>query len=98
MRRLRQPLHYCRGSVGMWSRKGEGGVENINREHPELAKRRVMWRQYQDLYVGGERFRGNASEYLVRRQREPHEVYRERLSRVFYENYAGSIIDWYAAT
>ena len=26
------------------------------------------------------------------------EVYGERLSRVFYENYAGSIIDWYAAT
>jgi hypothetical protein len=76
----------------------KGGVENINREHPEFAKRRIMWRQYQDLYAGGERFRGNASEYLVRRQREPHEVYRERLSRVFYENYAGSIIDWYAAT
>ena len=57
-----------------------------------------MWKQYQDLYAGGEQLRANASEYLVRRHKEPGEVYGERLSRVFYENYIGSIIDWYAAT
>ena len=34
----------------------------------------------------------------MRRQKEPGEVYQERLSRVFYENYIGSIVDWYAAT
>ena len=34
----------------------------------------------------------------MRRQKEPADVYGERLSRVFYENYIGSIIDWYAAT
>ena len=34
----------------------------------------------------------------MRRHKEPDEVYQERLSRVFYENYIGSIIDWYAAT
>jgi len=34
----------------------------------------------------------------VRRHKEPNEVYMERLSRVFYQNYIGSIIDWYAAT
>lgn len=73
-------------------------MQNINREHPDYTARRTMWRQYQDLYAGGERFRSNASEYLVRRQKEPFEVYRERLARVFYENYAGSIVDWYAAT
>jgi hypothetical protein len=71
---------------------------NINREHPEYAARKAMWRQYQDLYAGGERLRANASDYLVRRQREPGEVYQERLSRVFYENYIGSVIDWYAST
>src|SRR5512133_1980456 len=73
-------------------------MQNINREHPEYTARRTMWRQYQDLYAGGEKFRSSASEYLVRRQKEPFDVYRERLARVFYENYAGSIIDWYAAT
>jgi hypothetical protein len=57
-----------------------------------------MWHRYRDLHAGGEQFRGNAAEYLVRRQKEPVEVYQERLARVFYENYLGSIVDWYAAT
>jgi hypothetical protein len=57
-----------------------------------------MWRRYRDLYAGGEQFRNNAAEYLLRRQKEPLEVYQERLARVFYENYLGSIIDWYMAT
>ena len=70
----------------------------INREHPEYVARKAMWRQYKDLYAGGEQLRANASEYLVRRHKEPGPVYQERLSRVFYENYIGSIIDWYAAT
>jgi hypothetical protein len=73
-------------------------MQNINREHPEYVARKAMWKQYKDLYEGGERLRLNASEYLLRRNKEPGAVYQERLSRVFYENYIGSIIDWYAAT
>ncbi len=57
-----------------------------------------MWRQYRDLYAGGEQFKLNADRYLVRRQKEPGDVYAERLSRSFYENYIGSIVDWYTAT
>ncbi len=57
-----------------------------------------MWRRYRHLYAGGEVFRTNAAEYLVRRHKEPMEVYQERLIRVFYENYLGSIVDWYMAT
>lgn len=71
---------------------------NLNREHPEYAARKLMWRQYQDLYAGGERLRANAALYLMRRNKEPAAVYQERLDRVFYENYIGSIVDWYAAT
>ncbi|MBZ5581820.1 MAG: hypothetical protein LAQ30_06375 [Acidobacteriia bacterium] len=71
---------------------------NIDREHPEYVARKAMWKQYRDLYGGGEQLRANAAEYLVRRHREPGDVYQERLGRVFYENYIGSIIDWYAAT
>jgi len=73
-------------------------MENINREHPDYIARKAMWKQYRDLYAGGERLRQSAAEYLVRRHKEPAEVYQERLSRVFYENYIGSIVDWYAAT
>ncbi len=71
---------------------------DIDLEHPEYAARRATWKKYRDLYMGGEQLRNSASDYLLRRQREPQDVYTERLSRVFYENYVGSIVDWYAAT
>lgn len=70
----------------------------INREHPEYAARKTMWRRYRDLYAGGEQLRDHAAEYLARRHKEPNEIYAERLQRVFYQNYVGSIVDWYAAT
>jgi len=70
----------------------------IENEHPEFVAKREMWRRYSDLYAGGEQIRKRAMEYLVQRNKEPSEVYYERLSRVFYENYVGSIIDWFAAT
>ena len=79
-------------------KKRNEAMNDINREHPEYTRKRTMWRRYRDLYAGGEQFRHNASEYLVRRHKEPADVYEERLQRVFYENYVGSIIDWYAAT
>jgi hypothetical protein len=71
---------------------------HIEQEHPDYSARARMWRRYRHLYAGGEQFREHASEYLVRRQKEPLEVYQERLNRVFYENYLGSIVDWYTAT
>ena len=74
------------------------GYQHIEQEHPEYVRSERVWRRYRDLYAGGERFRNNAHEYLVRRHKEPGDIYGERLLRVFYENYIGSIIDWYAAT
>ena len=73
-------------------------MRNINVEHPDYVASKHMWRRYRDLYAGGDRIREHVTEYLVRRNKEPNDVYFERLSRVFYENYIGSIIDWYAAT
>jgi hypothetical protein len=71
---------------------------HIEQEHPDYTSRARMWRRYRDLYAGGEQFRNKAAEYLIRRHKEPAEVYQERLTRVFYENYLGSIVDWYMAT
>jgi hypothetical protein len=71
---------------------------HIEQEHPDFTAKAHMWRRYRDLYAGGEQFRLNASHYLTPRQKEAPEVYRERLNSVFYENYLGSIVDWYAAT
>ncbi len=73
-------------------------MADITSEHPEYVAWRGTWKTYRDLYAGGEQFRASAASYLIRRQREPKDVYDERLRRVFYENYIGSIIDWYAAT
>jgi hypothetical protein len=73
-------------------------MTDIRREHPEYVARKAMWKAYRDLYVGGDQLKRNASQYLVQRHKEPPQVYGERLDRVFYENYVGSIIDWYAAT
>jgi hypothetical protein len=70
----------------------------INQEHPDYGSKKHTWRVHRDLYAGGEQLKQHAPEYLLRRQKEPVEVYQERLSRVFYENYVGSIIDWYVAT
>jgi hypothetical protein len=71
---------------------------DIDREHPEYLALKHVWKRYRDLYIGGERLKLHAQEYLLPRQREPGDVYTERLSRVFYENYIGSIVDWYSAT
>jgi hypothetical protein len=73
-------------------------IEVLEREHRRYADRKEMWRRYWDFYVGGEQLRRNAGLYLMRRQKEPNDVYAERLARAFYENYLGSCIDWYAAT
>lgn len=73
-------------------------IELLEIEHPRYRDRKAMWSQYWDLYVGGEQLRRNASMHLVRRQKEPGDIYNERLARVFYENYLGSCIDWYAAS
>ncbi|MEP6540456.1 MAG: hypothetical protein ABJF23_34345, partial [Bryobacteraceae bacterium] len=73
-------------------------MQNINLEHPDFVAKKAMWSKYRDLYVGGEQLKANAATYLEPRQKEPAPVYEERLSKVFYENYVGSIIDWYAAT
>ena len=73
-------------------------LSQIFREHPEYSSRLEALQRFRDLYVGGEQFKENADRYLVKRQREPGDVYSERLGRAFYENYIGSIIDWYTTT
>lgn len=71
---------------------------DITREHPEYRSSRRLMKRYSDLYAGGEQLKNSARDYLEMRQKEPYDVYTERLARVYYENYVGSIIDWYSAT
>lgn len=73
-------------------------MTEIDREHPEYRRNKRTLHMYRDLYTGGQQFKYRAAEYLLRRQKEPLDVYNERLQRTFYQNYIGSIVDWYAAT
>ncbi|MEP6756973.1 MAG: hypothetical protein ABJA67_15820, partial [Chthonomonadales bacterium] len=73
-------------------------MKEIDFEHSEYRQNKPLWKMYGHLYKGGEVLKGNASDYLARRQKEPANVYQERLGQVFYENYVGSIIDWYVAS
>lgn len=72
--------------------------QSVQREHPDYTSRKRIWKMYRDLYSGGQRMKDSASEYLRPRFREPADVYLERMNKVFYENYIGSITDWYGAT
>ena len=71
---------------------------DVRKEHPEYVAQRDVWPKYRDLYVGGEQFIRRSGQYLIPRLREPGDVFLERTNRAFYENYIGSIIDWYGAT
>jgi hypothetical protein len=73
-------------------------VFDIEKERPEYRSKKPILDQYRDLYAGGEQFMQNASLYLHARSNEPADVFGERLRRAYYENYVGSIIDWYATT
>lgn len=59
---------------------------------------KLAWSQYQAFYLGGDYIKKNAYQYLIKGQREPADIYAERVNRCGYDNYIGSIIDWYAAT
>jgi len=73
-------------------------MTEIDREHPSYKHRTLVLRTYRDLYAGGFEFKMRAHNYLQQRHKEPGDIYLERLHRVFYENYIGSIVDWYSAT
>lgn len=67
-------------------------------EHADYRAWKPSLELYRNLYSGGAQMKSKASTYLYQRHKEPADVYQERVSRSYYENYIGSIIDWYAAT
>ena len=73
-------------------------MTQIDQEHTTYKRKTLMLQTYRDLYAGGFEFKQRAHNYLQQRQKEPGDIYLERLNRVFYENYIGSIVDWYSAT
>jgi hypothetical protein len=62
---------------------------DIDREHSDFRRQKLTWRSYRDLYAGGQQFKQRAADYLLRRQKEPLDVYRARTkqARAFYRNW-----------
>jgi len=73
-------------------------IKQLDATNPLYETNKAAWAKYADFYAGGDQLKRNASRYLARREKEPNDVYQERLSRVVYFNYLGAIIDWYGAT
>lgn len=73
-------------------------LKGLAKESEEYLSWKPILETYTDLYSGGAQFKAKAQKYLYRRHREPGEIFQERSDRAFYENYIGSIIDWYAST
>ena len=55
---------------------------DITQEHPNYRAKKAVWAMYRDLYAGGHQMKNNAGAYLTSRQKEPRDVYGERLNRV----------------
>lgn len=85
-------------STSLQRRSPNNAMIEIEKEHPDYKREKRTLQMYRHLYSGAFGFKEHAANYLLRRHKEPLDVYAERLSRVFYENYIGSIIDWYGST
>ena len=71
-------------------------MRNINQHHPEYSAEREVWERYADLYIGGETLPEECDEVPGSAEAKSRGTSTRNVwQRVFYENYAGSIFDWY---
>lgn len=71
--------------------------KQLDAQSQEYEKFKEAWVRYEHFYLGGEDLRRHVTLYLMKRQKEPPEVFLERATRASYRNYLGTIIDWYGA-
>lgn len=72
-------------------------VAQLEAKHPDYALNCGAWSDYELLYKGGRLLKESASRFLIRRPKEPEDVYSARLKRFIYTNLVGTIAGWYAA-
>lgn len=72
-------------------------VQRLNAPHPEHARNRETWEHVELLKCSGAHLKANADRFLVKRTKEPNDVYQERLSLFVDDGILGSIIGWYVA-
>lgn len=56
-----------------------------------------VWRDYDALYEGGQKFRCRVTRFLKQNPLEPAQVYTDRCSVAHYRSYLGPVVDYFAA-
>lgn len=72
-------------------------VAQLNAQHPEYVMYSDMMRSIELLSASGGQLKAHADRFLVKRTKEPHDVYQERVSLFVDDGMLGSILGWYAA-
>jgi hypothetical protein len=71
-------------------------LEQLTQKHPIWSANADYWREIELLYRGGRVLKNAASQFLVKRPKEPEKVYRARLAQFSYQNVLGTALGWYS--
>lgn len=70
-------------------------VAALDAQHPVYAANVQAWNDIDTLYCGGAAIKAEASRFLLKRPKEPGDIYTERVSRFTYQNILGTAFGWY---
>ena len=68
----------------------------LQRKHAEYDA--ATMRRHSDLFEGGPVFMSRVSDYLVKNEMEPPQVFKARCERAHYENHCARIINFFASS
>jgi hypothetical protein len=72
-------------------------VKTLDRKHSDWLMFHSMYDEINLLYEGGVALKAAGASFLVKRPKELHDVYSERMRRLTYQNLLGNCIGWYIA-
>lgn len=72
-------------------------VNRIDRKHQDWLTYNETWARCTILHEGGAVLKRSADQFLVKRPKEPSDVYQERKRRFTYQNVLGNAVGWYIA-
>jgi len=70
-------------------------AKSLDSEHPEYTQRKKALADIEILYEGGYRFKAVPEKFLIKRAREPKDVYAERCKVATYQNIIKAVIGYY---
>lgn len=72
-------------------------VKALEQKHPEHDLQLVMWQNLDILRKGGRILQGNADRFLVKRPKEPNDLYLTRLQHFRYQNILSACLGYYGS-